>query len=70
MFRMAARAIILDRDDRRILILYNEAGQYYKLPGGGIEADELHTDAVERETLEETGCVVHVLGKCVGVVGM
>jgi len=70
MFRRAARAIILDRDDRKILILYNEAGQYYKLPGGGIKADELHTEAAERETLEETGCVVHVLGKCIGVVGM
>jgi ADP-ribose pyrophosphatase YjhB (NUDIX family) len=41
---------------------------YYKLPGGGVEGDEDHARAVEREVFEETGAHVAVQGPCFATV--
>lgn len=55
--RPSARAIIIN--DGKIAMVYSKKYNYYKFPGGGIEADECMEDALIREVLEETGlCVV------------
>lgn len=51
--RLATRAIILR--GKNILLLYTKRYQDYSLPGGGIEAEETHHDALTRELKEETG---------------
>ncbi|MFO0704549.1 MAG: NUDIX domain-containing protein [Candidatus Andersenbacteria bacterium] len=49
------RAIILDTG-RLLTIKRQRNGQtYWVFPGGGVEAKETHTQALEREVLEETG---------------
>lgn len=58
--RSAVRTILKNAHGE-IIIMYAAAGDYYKLPGGGIDAtDESHQAAVTREAREETGCVVDV----------
>lgn len=55
--RPSARAIIIK--DGKIAMVYSKKYNYYKFPGGGIEADESMEDALIREVLEETGlCVI------------
>ncbi len=54
--REAVRAVIL-RGNKIALVRSKKEG-YYKFPGGGIEADETHVEAVIRETEEETGLQV------------
>jgi 8-oxo-dGTP pyrophosphatase MutT (NUDIX family) len=51
--RPSARAIIIK--DRKIAMVYSKKYNYYKFPGGGIEAGESIEDALIREVLEETG---------------
>lgn len=51
--RPSVRAII-SRDDK-VLLVYSKKYNYYKFPGGGIEANERCEDALVREVLEETG---------------
>jgi 8-oxo-dGTP diphosphatase len=65
--RLAVRAITKNDKDE-IIIIYAKRDNYYKLPGGGIESDEDHKLAVEREAMEETGCSVHVKGDCIAQV--
>ena len=58
--RSAVRCIIIK--DSEICIIYVKNGNYYKLPGGGIEAgDPDYFAAAQREALEETGCRVDVM---------
>jgi ADP-ribose pyrophosphatase YjhB (NUDIX family) len=54
--RLAVRAVLVDDTNDRVALIYIAVGNYFKLPGGGIEAGEDHKIAVERELLEETGC--------------
>jgi len=55
--RDSARAIIFF-DDKLVMIKSEKYGEY-KFPGGGIDNNETHIDAVIREVKEETGlCVV------------
>lgn len=55
--RPSARAIIMK--DGKIAMVYSKKYNYYKFPGGGIEADECMEDALIREVSEETGlCVI------------
>ena len=65
--RLAVRAIVKN-DKNEIIIIHAKKENYYKLPGGGIEGNEDHATAVQREILEETGCVVRMEGECIGVV--
>lgn len=53
-FRRAARAVV-QNDKNEIALLHVTKHNYYKLPGGGIEAQEHATDALKREVLEEVG---------------
>lgn len=54
--RPSARAIIIK--DNKIYMVHSLVYDYYKFPGGGIEADESNIDALIRETKEEAGLVV------------
>lgn len=61
--RRAARAIVLDPDDRILLVRFEfPAGTRWALPGGGIDAGETAADALRRELREETGLVDPVIG--------
>jgi 8-oxo-dGTP diphosphatase len=55
--RYAVRIVTLN-SSAEIAIIYVKKGNYYKLPGGGVEADEDHLEAAKREVQEETGAVV------------
>jgi 8-oxo-dGTP pyrophosphatase MutT (NUDIX family) len=57
--REAARAILLDPDDRVMLLRYDENGGFWATPGGSLEPGEDHQQAVVRELREELG-VGHV----------
>lgn len=52
-FRQAVRAII--ERDGKLAMVFSEKEGYYKFPGGGIEENESHAQALLRETAEETG---------------
>jgi 8-oxo-dGTP diphosphatase len=57
--RTAVRCLILH--EGRICIIHVEKGNYYKLPGGGVESEDPDdTVSCQREALEETGCEVVV----------
>lgn len=58
--REAARAIVLD-EENKVALLYVGKYNYYKLPGGGIDDGEDPLLALQRECLEEIGCNVGVL---------
>jgi 8-oxo-dGTP diphosphatase len=54
--RQAARAIVLDPDDRILLVGFDYRGTtLWETPGGGLGEDETHEQAARRELLEETG---------------
>jgi 8-oxo-dGTP pyrophosphatase MutT (NUDIX family) len=57
--REAARAIVLDPDDRVMLLRYDENGGFWATPGGSLEPGETSRQAVIRELREELG-VRHV----------
>lgn len=51
--RPSVRAIILRGN--RVAMVHSLKYDYYKFPGGGVEAGESHKEALIREVLEETG---------------
>jgi 8-oxo-dGTP pyrophosphatase MutT (NUDIX family) len=56
--RRAARALVLDPDDRVLLVRFRfPHGDVWATPGGGIDGDETPLDAVRRELHEEVGLV-------------
>ncbi|KAM0464080.1 hypothetical protein ACHAO4_000807 [Trichoderma viride] len=59
--RKSTRVVAL-RSPGEVAIIHVKVGNYYKLPGGGIEANESHSDAALREVKEETGAVVALRG--------
>lgn len=60
--REAARAVVLDNDNK-VALLHATKTDYYKLPGGGLDDDTDKIIALKRECLEEIGCDVEVLGE-------
>jgi ADP-ribose pyrophosphatase YjhB (NUDIX family) len=56
--RHAARVLLLDPDNRVLLMRYDDGppnGRHWTTPGGGIEAGEQYRAAALRELAEETG---------------
>lgn len=60
--REAARAIVIDKDGKIVLLNVSKAN-YYKLPGGGIDNGEDKITALKRECQEEIGCDIEVLNE-------
>ncbi len=56
-----ARAIILNKDKSKILLVKNITYTSFHLPGGGIEVGESGQDAVVREVQEELGINITIL---------
>lgn len=68
--RQAARAIVLDPDDRLLLISANDPFRrstpgWWEVPGGGIDPGERTEDAVRRELWEEAGIRDADIGPCI-----
>jgi len=61
--RQAVR-LVISKEKSKIIIIHAQKENYYKLPGGGIETDEDHRVAGEREAMEETGCKVDIDARC------
>jgi ADP-ribose pyrophosphatase YjhB (NUDIX family) len=61
--KKAARAVIIDRDEEEIktAVISVRDGEYFKIPGGGIEEGETEEQAALREAKEETGSDVTIL---------
>jgi ADP-ribose pyrophosphatase YjhB (NUDIX family) len=56
--RHAGRVILLDPDDRVLLLRYDDeppAGRHWATPGGGLNPGESYAAAANRELTEETG---------------
>jgi 8-oxo-dGTP pyrophosphatase MutT (NUDIX family) len=64
--REAVRAIIIK--NKQIALVRSKNEGFYKFPGGGIELNETHIDALIRETREETG--LHIITESVKEFGM
>ena len=60
--KKAARTVIFDNNGMTPIINVRN-GEYYKIPGGGIEEDEDEETAAIREAKEESGCDVEILDK-------
>ncbi len=54
--REAVRALVLDHDDRALMVRFEfPTGSRWALPGGGIDLGETHHSALRRELSEELG---------------
>lgn len=69
--REAVRAVVLDRDDRVLLFKAfpdnTRSRHFWITPGGGIEAGESVTAALQRELAEECGLVAAEVGPLIWV---
>lgn len=63
--RRAIRAVIIR--EGQLLMISNKEGDI-KFPGGGLELNESHKEAVKREVQEETGYIVRDVGDLMGTV--
>lgn len=74
--REAARAVVLDPDDRVLLVRFefparvvqatpHRARVVWATPGGGVDGDESHEQAIRRELSEEAGLDAFELGPVV-----
>jgi ADP-ribose pyrophosphatase YjhB (NUDIX family)/GNAT superfamily N-acetyltransferase len=58
--RPAARAVLLDPDDRVLLVRFEfSSGTLWATPGGGVEAGETLVEGLRRELVEEVGLELH-----------
>ncbi len=57
---LGVRAIVIDADNRIMLVRHTYVPGFY-LPGGGVEAGETLADSLARELVEE--CGVHIVGE-------
>ncbi|KQL43616.1 phosphohydrolase [Brevibacillus choshinensis] len=63
MFRVdVAYALITNEDQDKVLIVRNIHSSSWSLPGGAVEIDESLSSAAMRETREETGIEVELIG--------
>lgn len=61
--RQAVRALLVDPDDRVLLVRFEfPAATRWALPGGGLEHGEDHVEALRRELEEEVGLVEASIG--------
>jgi 8-oxo-dGTP pyrophosphatase MutT (NUDIX family) len=61
--REAVRALVVDADDRVLLVRFEfPTATRWALPGGGLEPGESHLDALHRELEEEVGLVDATIG--------
>lgn len=61
--RSAARALVLDDEDRVLLVCHGTGvSAIWVTPGGGVEGKEADEECLRRELLEETGLESFVLG--------
>lgn len=60
--KKAARTVIFDEKKFTPIIIVR-GGEYYKIPGGGVEEGETEEEAAKREALEEAGCEVKLVKK-------
>lgn len=63
--RRAARVILVDPDERILLMRYDDSppnGSHWATPGGGLEPGETYPQAALRELAEETGWTDIALG--------
>ncbi len=66
--RRAVRAVILDSDDRILLVRFTFPHRIvWACPGGGIEPGEVDEAAIRRELDEEVGLTSFEIGPCVWV---
>jgi TDG/mug DNA glycosylase family protein len=64
--RDAVRAVVLDPDDRVLLVRFDWPDKsVWAPPGGGVEPDEPDEDAIARELAEELGLDRFELGPCI-----
>jgi 8-oxo-dGTP pyrophosphatase MutT (NUDIX family) len=61
--RSAARVLLLDDNNRVLLVKFSYRGEsWWAAPGGGLEDHETHEEAARREVAEETGFELGELG--------
>lgn len=58
--RIAVRVILIN-DENKIAILHKKNKNEYKLVGGGVDEGESYEEALKRETLEESGCIIEII---------
>lgn len=57
-----ASAYTIDFENRKVLLMYNKKLNKWLQPGGHIEYNELPTETAVRETKEETGIDIEIVG--------
>lgn len=57
--KKAARAVIMDGDKFAVISVRN--GEYFKIPGGGLEDNEDEKQGAQREAMEESGCEIELI---------
>ena len=61
--REAVRGLVIDPHDRVLLVRFEfPTATRWALPGGGLEPDEAHLDALSRELEEEIGLTGAIIG--------
>src|SRR5687768_16684498 len=55
---VGVRGLVLDGDDRVLLVRHTYGAAYWHLPGGGVHRRESIVAALHRELREETGVIV------------
>ena len=64
--RDAVRALVVDSDDRVLLVRFEfPTATRWALPGGGLEPGETHVEALIRELIEEVGLRDPVVGPAI-----